>query len=80
MEDLRKKYAEKLNEMRINYAGAIIAISKKYDKDLGVAFEMLKAIARGNTEYGEGIEVDVEALKKDYAELTDISIQIAEGV
>ena len=66
------KYEAKSKEIREKYADVINEIAVARGVDLGVAFEMLKAIARGG-EYGEGIELDVEELKKDYAELEEIS-------
>ena len=62
-------YLEKLEAFKKKYDAAIVALWKKYDKDSGVCYDMLRAIARGNEEYGQGIELDIEELKKDCDEL-----------
>lgn len=74
--NLHELYANKANEMKEKYHDAIYAIADKYGVDLGIAFDMLKAICRGGN-YGEGIDINTEELKKDYLELADISEQIA---
>ena len=75
MEELKEKYAEKTIEMQEKYKEIVYAIAEKEKVDLGVAFDMLKAVARG-ADYAEGIELDVDQLKADCEELTAISKQI----
>lgn len=70
--DLHAQYAKKAEEMKEKYHAAVVAIAEKQGVDMGVAFDMLKAVARG-AGYAEGIELDVEALKADYEELAAIS-------
>lgn len=81
---LQEDYAKKSDEMREKYADVINDLSIKYDKDLGVAFEMLKAIPRAiivglEPLYSTTIELDIDELIQDYAELERISVQIAEA-
>lgn len=78
MEELRRKYAAKSAEMREKYADVINEISCKHGVDLGIAFEMLKAVARGGN-YADGFNFDKEELVKDYLELLHISEMIANG-
>lgn len=77
MEELKKKYAKKNAEIREKYNQAIYDIAVKNGVDMGIAFDMLKAVARGGN-YAEGIELDIAELKKDYFELASISQEIAE--
>ena len=76
MEDLKEKYQKKAEEMKEKYADVINEISTKHNVDVGVVFDMLKAVARGG-DYAEGFEFDVEGLKADYLELSAISDEIA---
>lgn len=78
MEELRNKYAEKKSELREKYTEVINAISMARGVDVGVAFDMLLAVARGGA-YLEGVDanVDIEELSKDYFELAKISEEIA---
>ena len=76
--DLHELYERKTEEMKEKYHDAIYAIGMKRGVDMGVAFDMLKAVARGG-DYAEGIELDVDELKADYAELAAISEQILNG-
>lgn len=78
MEELRRKYAEKSAEMRAKYADIINEISCVHGVDTGIAFEMLKAVARGGN-YADNIPFDKEELQKDYFELLHISEMIAIG-
>lgn len=78
MGELREKYAEKSAELRKKYEKAIYDIAMVRGVDLGVAFEMLKAVARGGN-YAEGIELDIAELKADYYELACISEEIAKA-
>ena len=59
------------------YSKAIYDIAVKYGVDLGIGFDMLKAVARGGN-YAEGIELDIAELKADYFELVCISDEIAQ--
>lgn len=76
--DLREQHAKKEEEMKQKYQAAIIAIAEKHHVDVGVAFDMLKAVARGGN-YAEGIDLNVEELKNDYIELLAISEEIAKA-
>ena len=77
MEELRNEYKKKNLAFIIKYADVIKEIAIKNKKDLGVGADMLKAVARGNQEYAQGIEFDLEEVKKDYAELVELSEEIA---
>ena len=74
--DLHEEYEVKANEMKEKYHAAIVAIAEKQGVDMGVAFDMLKAVARGGN-YAEGIDLNVEELTKDYTELAGLSEEIA---
>jgi len=74
--DLHEEYEVKANEMKEKYHAAIAAIAEKQGVDMGVAFDMLKAVARGGN-YAEGIDLNVEELTKDYTELAGLSEEIA---
>ena len=76
--DLREQYAKKAEEMKEKYNAAIIAIAQKQGVDVGLGFDMLKAVARGGN-YAEGIDLNVEELKADYTELLAISEEIAKA-
>lgn len=78
--DLHEEYARKTAEMKEKYANVINDIAVKNGVDLGVGFDMLKAVARGG-DYAEGIEAefDLDELKADYLELAAISEQIYNG-
>ena len=78
--DLHELHAKKTAEMKEKYANIINDIAAKHGVDLGVAFDMLKAVARGGN-YAEGLEAefDLEELKADYLELADISERILNG-
>ena len=64
----------KAEEMKEKYADVINELATKYGKDLGVGFEMLKAIARAKI-YGEeplyaaDIEFNLDELVQDEKEL-----------
>ena len=79
MEEIKKEYEEKNTAFLIKYADVIKAIAIKNEKDLGVGADMLKAVARGNEEYGKDIEINLEELKADYEELENLSKKINEG-
>lgn len=76
-EELRMKLAQKNAEFREKYKQAIYDIAVARGVDLGIAFDMLKAVARGGN-YAEGIELDIAELKKDYYEIACISEEIAQ--
>lgn len=90
MEELKEKY-NKLNEaMKEKYKGVIKEIAIKNGVDLGIGFDMLKAVARVELEpklkedehfvdYAEGIELDRKELATEYAELKEVSTQILNG-
>lgn len=80
--ELQEEYAKKKDELREKYADIINDLSIKYDKDLGVALEMLESIPRAlvlglEPKYDTTIEFDAEELIQDYAELESLSIEIA---
>ena len=77
LEELRSKWAKKNAEIRQKYSKAIYDIAVKWGVDLGIGFDMLKAVARGGN-YAEGIELDIAELKADYYELACISDEIAQ--
>ena len=79
MEELKEKYAAKTQEMKEKYADVINEIAAINVVDVGVAFEMLKAVCRGG-EYAGDLEFDFDELKKDYDELVEISMQIANSI
>lgn len=85
MEDLKKQYAEKKEEMREKYKDVIYRIAEARHVDVGVGFDMLLAVCRGG-DYLEGIEkenegevvaLDLDELNQDYFELCQISEKIA---
>lgn len=77
LEELRQKLATKNAELRKKYANQIYQISLKWGVDWGIAFDMLKAVARGGN-YAEGIELDIAELKADYYEIACLSDEIAQ--
>ena len=71
---IKEEYIKKSYEIQEKYKDVIVDLCMKYDKDLGVGFDMLKAIAyaKANDEeplYAPTIEYDEEELLKDYEEL-----------
>lgn len=81
LEDLKEAYANKNREMKEKYKDIIEAISKKHDQDLGVAFDMLKAVYMGGKEYIEGIEIPddrIYELMKDCKESMELAIKITD--
>lgn len=73
---------EKVREMKEKYADVINDLAVKYDKDVGVAWDMFKAIARAKTYglepmYTTNIELDEEELRKDYMEFADLALRVA---
>ncbi len=73
---------EKVRELKEKYADVINDLSLKYDKDAGVAFDMLIAIARAKVlgleaAYETNIELDEEQLRKDYIEFLDEAKKVA---
>lgn len=75
MEDLRKEYAEKEIAFKEKYAEAIKNIAELQGVDLGVGYDMLKAIPRGG-EYKCEVELNKEELFEDCAELFELSKKI----
>lgn len=82
LDALREAYAAKNAEMKEKYKDLINAIAIKQDKDVGVAFDMLKAVFRGGANYLEGVEVefDPDELIKDCSESMELSIKIADAL
>ena len=81
MEELKEKLAEREKEFQEKYADIINDLCVKYDKDLGVGCDMLKAIARAKILgqeplYTTNIEFDLEELLNDYVEIQTIEIEI----
>lgn len=70
---------EKNEKMFNDFKDVIYKIAEKNHVDLGVAFDMLKAVARGNTDYAEGIEIDMNKLRYEYQVITNISTAIYEN-
>ncbi|MBO7695893.1 MAG: hypothetical protein J6T10_24945 [Methanobrevibacter sp.] len=79
MEEIREEYKVKNEAMKEKYKDIIYSIADKNGVDLGVAFDMLKAIARGG-EYAYEGELNIEELKKEYAEIVELSEKIAQGL
>lgn len=79
MDKLKELLNVKNERMFLDYKDIIYKIAEKNKVDLGVAFDMLKAVARGNTTYAEGIELDLEKLKNDYNEIVLLSTAIYES-
>lgn len=78
MEDLKKEYAEKEVAFKEKYAEAIKNIAELQGVDLGVGYDMLKAIPRGG-EYKCEVELNKEELFEDCAELYVLSNKILNG-
>lgn len=88
MDELRKKYAEKKNEIKNKYAEVINKIAMARGVDVGVAFDMLLAVCRGGdyldgvadaVNDGKTVTFDLDELNADYFELASISEQIAKA-
>lgn len=80
----RELWAEKNAEMREKYVDAINDIAIRQGKDVGVAFEMLKAIARAEVMgeeplYATEVELNMDELVEDYRELLRLSNEVANG-
>ncbi len=73
VEELKKYYEEMNSAFLVKHADTIKAIAIKNNVDLGVGADMLKAVARGNETYAEGIDFDLEVVKKEYIELETVS-------
>lgn len=78
MEELKKEYAEKEVAFKEKYAEAIKNIAELQGVDLGVGYDMLKAIPRGG-EYKCEVELNKEELFEDCAELYELSKKINQG-
>ena len=81
MEELKEKLAEREKEFQEKYADIINDLCVKYGKDLGVGYDMLKAIARAKILgqeplYSTNLEFDLEELLNDYVEIQTIEIEI----
>ena len=77
MEEVRKTYEEKKNEMMQKYDYAIKALSVANNVDMGVAFDMLKTNARVPQNYAY---VNQDDLEKDYRELLEAAEDTAENI
>lgn len=90
MEELKEKYNVLSEAMKEKYKNTIKEIATKNGVDMGIGFDMLKAVARVEldpklkedefyVDYAEGIELDRKELAVEYAELEEISRQILNG-
>jgi len=79
MEELREKYKALQEELENDYKEAVVKLCEKYGCDLGVGYDRLEAIARGNKEYGEGLDLNLEGFKDKYIEKLYVSEQIAKA-
>lgn len=82
LDALKAAYVTKNAEMKEKYKDLIYAIAAKEDKDIGVAFEMLKAVYRGGEDYLKDIDVefDRDELMRDCKESMELSVRIADAV
>ena len=70
-----EEYIKKSEEIRTKYKDVIDALARKYDKDVGVGYDMLLAIGRAILHdeeplYSqEEVELDTGELFDDYCEL-----------
>ena len=80
LDALREAYSNKNDEMKEKYKDVIAAIAEKQNVDLGVGFDMLKAVFRGGENYLEGVDVEFnkEELMKDCSESMELSVKIAD--
>ena len=76
MEELRLEFAQKNNAFREKYKDLIYDVAMARGVDLGIAFDMVKATARGGN-YCDGLQYDLQALKEDYYEIACLSEEIA---
>ena len=76
MEELQAKCKALREEMKKKYDEVITKVAEKNHVGKDTGFDMLIATIYGGT-YAEGIEFDVEELKKDYAEYKNASIEVA---
>ena len=72
MEDSKNEYAEKEKAFKEKYHDAIYNIAELQGVDVGVGYDMLKAIPRG-AEVKCDVELDKKALFEDCAELYMLS-------
>ena len=79
MDKLTELLNLKNEKLFLDFKNEIYKIAEKNKVDLGVAFDMLKAVARGNTTYAEGIELNLEKLTNDYKEIVLLSAAIYEN-
>lgn len=79
MDKLKELLNCKNERMFLDFKDVIYKIAEKNKVDLGVALDMLKAVARDNTTYAEGIELDMDKLKNDYNEIVLLSTAIYEN-
>lgn len=82
LDSLKEAYANKNAEMKEKYKDVIAAIATKQNVDLGVGFDMLKAVYRGGENYLEGVDVEFnrDELMKDCAESMELSVKIADSL
>lgn len=78
---LKERFTIYNQELKEKYHDEIVAIAEKNGVDMGVAFDMLRAVARGGN-YAEGIELDMESLKQDYEVYATLAEELckAEGL
>ena len=80
LDALKEAYVVKNNEMKEKYKDLIAAIATKQNVDLGVGFDMLKAVYRGGENYLDGIDVEFnkDEIMKDCSEYMELSVKIAD--
>lgn len=71
MANKNEEFIKRLEELKEKYHNELCLISEKYDKDLGVAWDMLRAVTRGG-DYADGIDIDKDQLAKDFEELDNL--------
>lgn len=76
MEELKREYNENNDKFFAKYEKEIYQIATNNNVPLDIGADMLKAIARGNEEYGKGIAIDIEELKQDCLLLRELSKKI----
>lgn len=84
MDEVRAELHEKELAFKDKYADVINDLAVKYEKDLGVGYDMLCAIARGeiyNVEplYNTDIEYNKEEMVEEYKEIERLSKIINEN-
>ena len=79
MEELKRVYNENNEKFLAKYEKEIYQIATNNNVPLDIAGDMLKAVARGNEDYGKGIAIDIEELKQDCLLLRDLSKKVRDA-